>query len=233
MGVSFSHVRMQNEVVPQADMHKLKGNFLELNYKHQNLSQGKWQYDVRGKMYTDVIKQLIDLMSDRNSVWNQRESSGLSTGPLGWHTLAYNAFATNRFLISPGFHANDYFFYTNARRVEDVGKDFATLTTAEPQGYYFGAGPAVLFSVLPSKFLLINFKSYYSLTYWRPVDASGAVVNDDYPMPHFWGLTTEFLTPWGIYFEIDHNRILNRGTNPNAAQRLDFNVGFKFVFDNT
>jgi hypothetical protein len=191
LGVAYSNVRMQNNAVPQPDMHNLQGHFVELNYKHQNLSKGKWQYDLRAKMYTDVIKQLIDLIADNNSVWNQSESSGLSTGPLGWHTFAFNTFETDRVLVSPGVHLNDYFFYTNARSVQDEGKDFASLTTQEPQGYYFGAGPSLLVSVLPTKFLLINLKSQYSATYWRPVSASGAQVNAGYPKPHFVGLTTE------------------------------------------
>ena len=231
-GVAYSNVRMKNDAVPQPDMHDLQGHFLELNYKHQNLAKGKWQYDLRGKMYTDVIKQLIDMIVGNNSVWNQSESTGLSTGPIGWHTFAYNTLETKKFLFSPGIHANDYFFFTNARSKQDEGREFAVLTTQEPQGYYFGAGPSLLVSVLPSKFLLINFKSQYSFTYWRPVSASGAIVNDNYPKPHFVGLTTEFVTPWGVFFEIDHNRIINRGNIPNTARRTDFNIGFKFVKDN-
>ena len=231
LGVSYSHSRTKNEDVPRPDMHNLSGNFFELNYKHQNLNKGTWQYDLRGKMYTDVIKQLIDIIGDRESAYTQLENTGLTTGPLGWHTFAYNAAGSNRVLISPGIHLNDYFFFVNARDAKDVDKERPELTTKEPQGYYFGAGPSFLLSVVPSKYLMINIKSQYSLTYWRPVSVSDAVKDDAYPKPHFFGFTTEFLTPWGIYFEIDHNRLINRGDLPNAAMRTDFNIGFKFVKD--
>lgn len=232
LGVALSHSRIQNEVVPRPDRHNLRGNFAEFNYKHQDFRIGKGQYDIRAKMYTDVFRQFLDIFNETESAYSQAENSALSTGPLGWHTFALNVAGTDKVLFSPGFHLNDYFIFANVRDIADVDRDNPQLTTYEPQGYYFGAGPSALFSVLTSKYLLINVKTQYSMTYWRPVNVSQAVVDDEYPKPHIFGLTTEFLTPLGVYFEIDHNRLLNRGDIPNSTIRTDFNLGFKFVKDN-
>jgi hypothetical protein len=145
--------------------------------------------------------------------------------------LGFNVFGSDKITITPAIHANDYFFFVNARDSADVDKENPKLVTREPQGYYFSAGPSLMLNILPTRFLLINIKAQYSIPYWRPVSVSDAIEDNDYPFPRFFGLATEFVTPWGIYFEIDHNRLINRGYNPNKAMRTDFNLGFKFVLD--
>jgi hypothetical protein len=84
---------------------------------------------------------------------------------------------------------------------------------------------------LVNDYLLINLKTSYSIAYWKAVDVSDAIKDDSYPLPHFFGTSMELLSPWGVYLEIDHNRIINRGPNPNKGSRTDFNLGFKFMID--
>lgn len=226
IGWAFSHGNTQNNAVPGAENHRLTGNFMELNLKYHDYDRGHWQYDIRAKMYTDVIKQLADMILGNNeSAYTALENTGLSTGPLGWHTCTYNLLSGRYLNISPGAHLNDYFYFANARESDTD----ARLSTKEPQGYYFAAGPSIMLSLYASRFLMINLKSQYSFAYWRPISAPDAIEDDSYPLPQFFGFTTELLTPWGLYFEVDHNRLINKGPNPNAGMRTDFNIGFKFV----
>ena len=82
---------------------------------------------------------------------------------------------------------------------------------------------------LAGDFLLINLKTSYSIGYWKAVDVSDAVKEENYPIPHFFGTSLELLTPYGVFIEIDHNRIVNNGQNANQGNRTDFNLGFKFI----
>jgi hypothetical protein len=225
IGWAYSHGITQNNAVPGAENQNLTGNFMELNFKYHDYQKGHWQFDLRTKMYTDIIKQLADLILGTESAYTALENTGLTTGPLGWHTYTYNLIAGDYITISPGAHHNDYFYFANARESETD----ARLSTKEPQGYYFAAGPSLMLSLYASKFLMINLKSQYSFAYWRPVSVADAIKDDNYPLPQFFGFTTELLTPWGIYFEVDHNRLINKGPNPNEGMRTDFNIGFKFV----
>ncbi len=225
IGWAYSHGVTQNEAVIGAENHRLTGNFMELNFKYHDYQKGHWQFDLRTKMYTDIIKQLADNILDIESAYTAPENTGITTGPLGWHTYTYNLLAASYLCLSAGAHHNDYFYFANARTSETDSK----LITKEPQGYYFAAGPSLMLSLYASKFLMINLKSQYSFAYWRPVSVSDAIEDNNYPLPQFFGFTTELLTPWGFYFEVDHNRLINRGNNPNAGMRTDFNIGFKFV----
>ncbi len=231
-GVALSRSSSQNPEAIRPDRHNLSIVWAELSYKHYNFKQGKLQYDLRGKMYTDVIKELVDQIGGKNTPYTQSERTGISTGPIGWHTVGFNAWSTSRWVVAPAIHANDYFYFSNTRSALDVNAKFPSLQTNEPQGYYFGAGPSVLLQVLASKLLLISVKSQYSFTYWRPVNVRNAIKDDAYPKPHFFGFTTEFMSPWGFFLEVDHNRIINRGDLPGSGQRTDVSFGFKFVVDN-
>lgn len=227
LGVAYSHGEVRNRPLNQS----LSGNFIELNFKYYNFKKYRWQYDLHAKMYTDIIKELGGTLLDNETAYNTPDNTGITSGPLGWHTLGFNVIGSKRLTISPAIHANDYFYFANGLQSNPNNNGIVELVTKEPQGYYFAAGPSLMLNILPTRFLLINVKAQYSFAYWKVVNVDGAIQDDSYPMPRFFGLATEFVTPWGIYFEIDHNRLINRGDNPNEGMRTDFNIGFKFVKD--
>jgi hypothetical protein len=226
-GVAYSHGEVRNNPLNQS----LSGNFMELNFKYHNFKKNRWQYDLHAKMYTDIIKQLGGILLDNETAYTAAENTGITSGPLGWHTLGFNVIGSKRLAIAPAIHANDYFYFANGMQPNPNKNGIVELVTKEPQGYYFAAGPSLMLNILPSRFLLINVKAQYSFPYWRAVSVSDAIRDDTYPFPRFFGLSTELVTPLGVYFEIDHNRLVNRGPNPNEGMRTDFNVGFKFVLD--
>jgi hypothetical protein len=227
LGVAYSRGEVRNKPLNQS----LSGSFMELNLKYHNFKKLQWQYDLRAKLYTDVIKQLGGLLLDNETAYTALENTGITTGPLGWHTLGLNIVGSKRLTITPALNVNDYFYFANGLQPNPNKNGIIELVTKEPQGYYFAAGPSIMLNMLPSRFLLINIKGQYSIPYWRPVSVADAIRDDNYPFPRFFGLTTELLTPLGIYLEIDHNRLINRGSNPNKGMRTDFNLGFKFVLD--
>jgi hypothetical protein len=230
-GVMFSMNTTGNPVVVNAAGHRQSDAFGEVNFKRHDFDLLGFRYDVDAKVYFDIIHIFVDVSNASWETFYRREGTGFSTGLTGWHSFGWNAFVSDRLCIAPGFNHNDYFYGVSVRDEADLGRTNPSLTTPEPQGYYFAAGPVVFADVLINQYLLLHFKGNYSFSYWKADDLTYADKDPSYPLPHFYGFTTELTTPWGVFFEVDHQQIINKGNIPNRGRRTDFNLGFKFVFD--
>jgi len=229
LGVALSHGEVRNKGAVRPDRHNISGNFAEINVKRHNFEPRGFRYDLDTKMYADILKGLGATLLGRENIYNRGEVTSLTSGPLGWHTLAWNTFTGSTYNVALGFNHNDYFYFMEDRDIADKDKETAAIVVQDPQGYYFSSGPSLIADYLVNDYLLVNFKTSYSIGYWKAVDLSSGVSTPGYPLPHFYGASLELLSPWGVFVEIDHNRIINRGPNPNKGNRTDFNLGFKFV----
>jgi hypothetical protein len=135
--------------------------------------------------------------------------------------------AKQRTAIALGFNINDYivgstYVYTNPQ-----GQKQSPVTN-EPQGNYWGAGPTLFADVSLSEKLVLHVFSAYSISLLRTTSVEYAIEDNSYPKPHFLHFNAELQTRGHLYAGVDFTALLNQGNNPNATQRIDLLVGYRF-----
>lgn len=225
LGFSAEYCMLANPEAPHPDLHNIRGFSGKVDMKRIGFEKGDQQYSMEYKLLGDVALILHNQINGDGSQYYRQIGSSISNGLLGWHSWGWNVVATDRFTLATGFNLNDYFY----------GKTYVSDTTSngvvspEPQGYYFAAGPTLFSNVYLNDFLMINAKASYSFSYWRAVSLSYAVVDNNYPKPHFGSMNIELITKWGLFAGFDYNWVINRGNLPDKTSRKDFLLGFRFV----
>lgn len=225
LGVSASYTFLSNAAAPYAENHAINGWTGRVDIRRTGWDKGELKYMMNYKLLGDLILILENQVNADGKKYYRSESSSITNGPLGWHSFAWGFLNSDIYSLGFGFNMNDYIlgasYYKDSLRNKMVSD--------EPQGYYFGAGPAFCADFRISNWVMIHFQSSYSFSYWRPVSLSYATVDNSYPKPHFFHSTLEMMSPWGLFFGIDYSQIINRGNLPNKIKRTDLLLGFRFV----
>lgn len=226
LGVSWTHSRVSNDAVPRAEVHRIQRNWVELDMEKSQFELGAFNWDWKFKLYTDLIFTVVKGVQGEPDALNRIETTELSTGILGWHTLAWNVVATDRLNVAPGLALNDYFFSAHTR-TEDASGNLTELRTQQPEGYYWAVGPAAMFRYKINSFLMLQGRANYTFSYWKAESLDYAEKDPEYPYPKWihWGI--ELQTRWGVFAEWEQCRIVNKGDHPNTAQRTEINLGMK------
>lgn len=226
LGIGAKYNWIHNKTIYNHQNHNLKSFGGEIQMKRHDFRLGKRVYSFEYKLLGDLAFILHDQINSTGKSYYRQESTGLTNGLLGWHSVGWNFIARDYFTVAAGLNINDYFYassYTHPDSTE--GKLYST----EPQGYYFAAGPSIFSDVLLTRFLVLHMRADYAISYWKPVSLSYGISDPNYPMPHFVHFSSELVTPIGIFLEWDHAFIINRGNHPNNGVRNDISLGFKFV----
>ncbi len=224
IGIAPTIVSISNNEAPNPEQHKISGLSGTLEIRKVNFDINDSRFLYRNKLVFDLFLIVDNMINDDGNAYYRSEGSGLTTGIIGWYSKTWNIYSNQRLCLSVGGNLNDYFL-TSSYRLEDTN----SLSTNEPNGYYFSAGPSILFDFLVNKNFIVHAHANYSMSYWRAANNTyGDVIEDDsYPKPHFAGLNLQLQSKWGVYTEVDYNFLINRGNNPNNTKRIELIIGFK------
>lgn len=226
LGVVAGFSNVSNWAAPHADRHLVYNTFSpKIDMRRVSFEPGAMRYYGQYKLLGDLLFIVNDQINGNGSSFYRQESSGLTNGVLGWHSWGVNVWSSNRLCLAIGLNLNDYFIGTTYE-VDSIPKR----VSLEPEGYYFGAGPAVFADVLLQKHLILHVHSSYTFNYWRPITLTYASNPDeDMPMPHLGGFSAELMTSLGLFAGLDYNWLINRTPYPNSTKRWDYTFGFRFV----
>lgn len=226
LGIFPTFTFVSNGEAPNSTAHRIAGFTGKLDLRKVNFEMGERRFLYQHKLLFDMLLIIENQVTDDGSAYYRSEESGLTTGFIGWTSWAWNMFGNERYCVAPGVNINDYFL-TNSYKLK-AGSD--NLTTIEPQGYWFAAGPSVFFDYALHNNFLLQTHASYSFGVWRAVNLEydDTQIDDSYPNPHFGGLNFELHTRWGFFTGLDYNFLINRGDNPNNTNRLDVLIGFRF-----
>ena len=227
LGTSATYSFLSNNEAPNPELHKLKGFSAKVDLRSTPWELGTVKYFMQYKLLGDLALIVDNQINDDGSAYYRQVSSSITNGLLGWHSFGWTFISNPRMSIALGANINDYFF--GATYKVDSLPQSGNLASPEPQGYYFAAGPSVLADIKLNNYLLLHLHGAYSFSYWRAVSLSYASEDDSYPKPHFYQITTELMSPWGVFLGMDYNTLVNRGDLPNNTRRLDFQLGFRWV----
>lgn len=222
IAVGLNRSRTVNAAAPRPENHDLAYYNLYLDFRHYRIEKGEVSVSYGNPLMTDLLLLLRKTFDNPNSIY-RAEGSQLSSGPLGWLNLGWNLSGPGTVQAFAGFHLHDYFL--TSTYVDALEGRYSE----EPQGYYFSAGPALGLRAAASKLLLAELRGQYGMSYWRATTTSYAVRDDDYPLPHWVHVQADLLTKWGIFFSLQHHRMLNRGPLPNSTHRWDAILGFQVM----
>lgn len=226
LSTSWSYTFSSNPAAPNPAAHSVQGGTAKLDIRSVHFERGHSRSLYQHKLLFDMILILDNMINKDGSKYYREEGSGLTTGIIGWYSFGWNIISKDRLCVALGGNLNDYFI-TNSYRLDSSSTN---LTSIEPQGYWFSGGPSAFADVYLNKYAIIHAMTSYSMGYWRAASLTygGTQVDDSYPKPHFGGLSIELQTHWGAFVGLDHNWLINRGSNSNKTKRTDFLVGFKF-----
>ena len=225
LGVALSSSNLSNTKAPRPEKHQLSAFSGEIELKISSFQKGDYRYYFQHKLIPDMLVLTKQAINVSTNVLYRDESSYLANGIFGWHSWAWNINKPGKASLAVGLNVNDYF----------LGSTYYNDTTtynwisAEPQGYYFAAGPTVVANYLLNKSFMLEAMASYSISYWRAVSLSYATVDNKYPKPHFGQINVEVMSAWGLFAGVDYNFIINRGNIPNNTSRLDLMLGFRFM----
>jgi hypothetical protein len=231
IGVSGSYAHVTNTAAYHPELHDLQGWTGKIDVTKLTYEQWKVKYKFQHRLFADLWLIVDNQINGNGSYFYRQISSGITTGILGWHSWGLNLTNFNKLSIAIGMNLNDYFYGKTYSLDTSNSKVVSTqmLISPEPQGYYFTAGPSLFIDYTLNKYLLIQSLATYSVSYWKAVGLTYGINDPTYPKPHFVGLYTELVTPWGLFVSYDYNFVVNRGNNPDKTKRRDLNIGFRFV----
>lgn len=226
LGIFPTFTFVSNREAPNPSAHRISGFTGKLDLRNVTFEMGERRFLYQHKLLFDMLLIIENQVNGDGSAYYRSEESGLTTGIIGWTSWGWNMFGNGRYCVASGVNINDYFL-SNSYKLE---ANTDNLTTIEPQGYWFAAGPSVFFDYMLNKNFLLQTHASYSFGVWRAVNLEydDTRVDDSYPNPHFGGLNFELHTRWGFFTGIDYNFLINRGNNPNNTKRFDILIGFRF-----
>lgn len=227
LGVGFKHTRTANPGAPREEKHRQSGNTGDFHLRVVNDGAGEVRYTFQNKLFSDLVFILDNMVNEDGSRYYRQEASGLTGGPIGWHSFGANIIATDRLIVGGGANFNDYFFATSYWNTDSVPS--GVLVSQEPQGWYIGPGPMLFADVLLTDFLVLHLQADYNFPLWRPVDLTYAEADPEYPYPRFFHCHAELVSKCGVFAMADYVRVNNRGDLHNETRRFDVLIGFRFA----
>ena len=222
--VSSSHVT--NNEAPYPEHHKLDGISGELTMRYMRAEKGEISWRWQHKLIGDMTIFMTEVAKGNTHLVERGENTGFSCGLLGWWNWTMNVHEPKKYMISVGANFHDYFL-GSTYQVDSLPAS-SDRVSLEPQGYYFAIGPTIYGQYVLNKYVVLEAGVSYSIPFWRAVSLDYAIVDNDYPNPHFGQINIEAISKWGLYAGINYNWLINRGDLPNNVKRLDLTFGFRF-----
>jgi len=224
LNVSLLRCQMFNPAAPDdPDMHAKGVNFLDVYYHRPDFTKGGLNRRIDYKLLPDMFWLFKTITEKDETELNAKVGSSITGGLIGWHSWNWNLRTRDRTCLQAGFAINDYFIGALYR------KPGGGIILNEPQGWQIGAGPSAGITHLLTKNFMLTATSQYIASFAKPVDVSYAKADKKYPKPHFLHSQVTLMSKWGAFAELQYVRLINRGNQPNATQRLDIKLGFAFV----
>lgn len=226
LGLGVSQVFITNNDAPNPGNHKLNGTTFKIDLKDVNFEKGGCSMFYENKLLGDFILFFSQVNNGERDIY-QTESSGLSTGIIGWMSFLFNITEPKRFQIAAGANFSD-FFLTSAYP-EDVSKPYSNPNNnivQEPNGNYYTIGPSVAFRMSLSPLFLLEYHTDFSIPFGR-VTGSDLVEDKNYPNPYFTMHSLEVISKYGLYGGFDYAAVINRGNLPNNTKRSEVFLGFR------
>ncbi|MCC7297531.1 MAG: hypothetical protein IT244_04295 [Bacteroidia bacterium] len=222
LGFAGTFTAIRNNAAPFPEAHALQDFSADINYRSVNFDQGEMQYLGHYKLLPDLFFLLGKMINQKNNGL-RGEGSSVTSGIAGWHRWVWNVKSKPKMCYSLGFALNDYFMGNSYRDSNNQ------LKTYEPQGWWLSAGPTAMYHAAIGKHFVFHGTINYNLGYYKPVNVSYAVVDNQYPKPHFFHTHVELVSSLGLFAGIDYTAVINRGNIPGKVRRIDGLLGFKFV----
>ena len=226
LGLGASQVFISNNDAPNPDNHKINGTTFKIDLKDVNFEKGGHSFFYENKLLGDFILFFSQVSKGESDIY-QTESSGLSTGIIGWMSYLFNITEPKRFQVAVGANFSDFFL--TAAYPEDVSKPYSNPNNnivQEPNGNYYAIGPSAAFRMTLSPLFLLEYHTDFSIPFGR-VKGKDLVEDKDYPNPYFTMHSLEVISKYGLYGGIDYAAAINRGNLPNNTKRSEIFLGFR------
>ena len=226
LGLGASKVWLSNNDAPNPDNHKLSGTTFKIDFKDVNFEKGEFSTFYENKLLGDFILFFSQVNKGEADIY-ETESSGLSTGIIGWLSFLWNVTEPKTYQIAVGANFSDFFL--TAAYPEDESQPYSNPNNRivqEPNGNYYAIGPSIAYRRTLSELFLLEYHVDFSIPFGR-ITADNLVEDEDYPNPYFMMHSLEVISKYGLYGGIDYSQIINRGNLPNNTKRSEFFVGFR------
>ncbi len=223
VSVKFANIK-NTKVKVNAPGHNYNGWIFEIGYKTISFDKFKTSYDLTYKLIPEIFVPLNREINGKGAGLNRDESSSITTGLFGWHSLNWNIVSKQKFCLASGFNLNDFFFGVSARDSVNGG-----LITKEPHGWYWAAGPSIKIHYLINNAFILHSRFDYSLSYFKPFGISYGIDDPSDKKPNWYVFNTTLVSKWGAFLGIEYFGILYNGKYPNNTRRIDAHLGFNFV----
>ncbi len=227
LSAAISRSKLTNLAAPYSENHTINGFTGTIDLKKVTFKKGQKRFFYEHKLIGDLFMLSREILFKNHNAIYRQESSNLSCGILGWAAWTWNINTPKKNSLAIGFNLHDYFL--TSTYVVDSSSSGGKRKSLEPQGYWFTAGPKLVYNRSISKHFILEAATSYSISYWRVVSLSYATVDDNYPKPHFGQARLEVLSSIGFFAGFDYNWVINRGDLPNSTKRFDALFGFRFM----
>lgn len=185
----------------------------------------KWGKRVRYENPTlgDMFVVLARTIQGKTLKTESGLEHSFGSGFLGWLQYYSNAYVSEKLIISPGISLGDYIYAL--QHFNDAGG----VTTLDPAGYFFHAGPGVMVTYLVGgDFWLTGYLNYDIPYYKAPYSSATYTPLDGYKHPHFLTLGVDLNHRSPLYVGLRMNQAMDRGGHKSNAKRFDISVGVNF-----
>lgn len=226
LGLGVSRVNMTNTDAPNPDAHRLSGSTFKIDFKDINFEKGGFSTFYENKLLGDMILFFSQVQKGERDIFDT-ESSGLSTGLIGWMSFMFNINEPKKYQILAGAHFSDFFLTSSYP--EDPSKPFNNLSNRiiqEPNGNYYAIGPSAGLRITLSNLFLLEYHTDLSIPFGR-LTSEDLQEDKNYKNPYFTMHSLEVISKYGVYGGFDYSAIINRGNLPNNIKRKEFFLGFR------
>lgn len=227
-GLGLNYTRISNPTAPKPENHRLNGIFLDLQLHLIKTKIFGNRTSIYNKGIGDLIYLLGTVINGTGSAFAREGTTFSNLG--GWIESTYNLNNPNGiFQFSLGYNLGDYvytgLYQTNPNSIQ--------LYYQEPQGYYLGLGPTAQGRVVLGKHVMIESSFSYAFAMVKVFNLNEGASNTDfnYPLPNFGHFRARAISRWGLFLEVEHNWIVNRGSSSSNAKRTGLNLGLRIKFD--
>lgn len=228
LGLALSRTLVTNTDAPNPDAHRLNEFTADINMRKVDFDKGAIRWNFQNKLVGDLFVLTKNVFKNANNIYRS-ESTTFSTGLLGWFDATVNLTPSNRkYSLGFGLSAKDYFFGSSYSG-DTVNQGKGGLGSYDPHGYYFAAGPSMVYNQVLNRWFMLEVSGSYNLSFWRPVTLSYGYIDPTNRDPHWGHMNLELITRLGFHLSANYSWIINRGNQPNNAKRLDFLLGFRFM----
>lgn len=185
-----------------------------------------WRYpvmdDLWGLLYYSIARNDKD---PRPNKFDMLDHSLLSAGWIGFHNFGKNIIGSDKLVISTGLNLSDFNFASN---------HYSIVSMISPEmGYYFTVGPYAHCDILPVKWFMLRVTAQYCIPYYKYINKGSVMATytegTENVNPHFFLITPEIISKWGLYISADLWYILHKKS---ALQYGRQSISFGWRFGN-